>query len=88
MNAHSRASLSAGALHRGPLPREGLAAEGAPGPKFKACLPAGILSAHKIIASSPEMDLPTVSALRVGGLRVGGPRGVGEGGRPRRKDLR
>lgn len=29
---------------------------------------AGVLSAHKIIASSPEMDLPTVSALRVGGM--------------------
>lgn len=29
-------------------------------------LPAGILAAHKIMASSPDMDLATVSALRVG----------------------
>nr|XP_014337134.1 PREDICTED: pyrroline-5-carboxylate reductase 2 isoform X2 [Bos mutus] len=31
---------------------------------------AGILSAHKIIASSPEMDLPTVSALRKMGVNL------------------
>ncbi|XP_019586486.1 pyrroline-5-carboxylate reductase 2 [Rhinolophus sinicus] len=31
---------------------------------------AGILSAHKIIASSPEMDLPTVSALRKLGVNL------------------
>ena len=28
--------------------------------------PAGVLAAHKIMASSPDMDLATVSALRVG----------------------
>lgn len=33
---------------------------------------AGVLSAHKIIASSPEMDLPTVSALRVGEMEGSG----------------
>ena len=37
-------------------------------PSRKALSSVGILSAHKIIASSPEMDLPTVSALRVGGV--------------------
>ncbi|XP_010380389.1 pyrroline-5-carboxylate reductase 2 isoform X4 [Rhinopithecus roxellana] len=31
---------------------------------------AGILSAHKIIASSPEMNLPTVSALRKMGVNL------------------
>uniref|UniRef100_A0A480ZX79 Pyrroline-5-carboxylate reductase 2 isoform 1 n=1 Tax=Sus scrofa TaxID=9823 RepID=A0A480ZX79_PIG len=31
---------------------------------------AGILSAHKIIASSPEMDLPTVAALRKMGVNL------------------
>ncbi|XP_022364040.1 pyrroline-5-carboxylate reductase 2 isoform X3 [Enhydra lutris kenyoni] len=31
---------------------------------------AGILSAHKIIASSPEMDLPTVSSLRKMGVNL------------------
>ncbi|XP_040823991.1 pyrroline-5-carboxylate reductase 2 isoform X2 [Ochotona curzoniae] len=31
---------------------------------------AGILSAHKIMASSPEMDLPTVSALRKMGVNL------------------
>ncbi|XP_008582568.1 PREDICTED: pyrroline-5-carboxylate reductase 2 isoform X2 [Galeopterus variegatus] len=31
---------------------------------------AGVLSAHKIIASSPEMDLPTVSALRKMGVNL------------------
>uniref|UniRef100_A0A452SX11 Pyrroline-5-carboxylate reductase 2 n=1 Tax=Ursus americanus TaxID=9643 RepID=A0A452SX11_URSAM len=31
---------------------------------------AGILSAHKIIASSPEMDLPTVSSLRKLGVNL------------------
>ncbi|XP_055465489.1 pyrroline-5-carboxylate reductase 2 [Psammomys obesus] len=31
---------------------------------------AGVLSAHKIIASSPEMDLPTVSALRRMGVNL------------------
>ncbi|XP_029087136.1 pyrroline-5-carboxylate reductase 2 isoform X2 [Monodon monoceros] len=31
---------------------------------------AGILSAHKIIASSPDMDLPTVSALRKMGVSL------------------
>ncbi|XP_008065694.1 pyrroline-5-carboxylate reductase 2 isoform X2 [Carlito syrichta] len=31
---------------------------------------AGVLSAHKIIASSPEMDLPTVSALRKIGVNL------------------
>uniref|UniRef100_A0A8D2GQU1 Pyrroline-5-carboxylate reductase 2 n=1 Tax=Urocitellus parryii TaxID=9999 RepID=A0A8D2GQU1_UROPR len=31
---------------------------------------AGILSAHKIIASSPEMDLPTVSVLRKMGVNI------------------
>ena len=29
-------------------------------------LPSGVLAAHKIMASSPDMDLATVSALRVG----------------------
>lgn len=28
-------------------------------------VPAGVLAAHKIMASSPDMDLATVSALRV-----------------------
>lgn len=28
--------------------------------------PAGVLAAHKIMASSPDMDLGTVSSLRVG----------------------
>ena len=28
--------------------------------------PAGVVAAHKIMASSPDMDLATVSALRVG----------------------
>ncbi|VFV44214.1 pyrroline-5-carboxylate reductase, partial [Lynx pardinus] len=31
---------------------------------------AGILSAHRIIASSPEMDLPTVSSLRKMGVNL------------------
>lgn len=28
--------------------------------------PAGVVAAHKIMASSPDMDMATVSALRVG----------------------
>lgn len=38
---------------------------------------AGILAAHKITASSPDTDLPTVSGLRVSeGSRAGGGRGA------------
>ncbi|XP_021097909.1 pyrroline-5-carboxylate reductase 2 isoform X2 [Heterocephalus glaber] len=40
---------------------------GAPG---LGCTQQRILSAHKIIASSPEMDLPTVSALRKMGVNL------------------
>lgn len=41
-------------------------------PLLKNLVFAGVLSAHKIIASSPEMDLPTVSALRVGWMERSG----------------
>lgn len=34
--------------------------------------PAGVLAAHKIMASSPDMDLATVSSLRVGAGWQGG----------------
>lgn len=56
-------------------------------------VPAGVLAAHKIMASSPDMDLATVSALRVSagdgrsvvsvsvtGGQGSGPRGCGARG--------
>lgn len=37
-----------------------------PKPKVKIFLFSGILAAHKITASAPDTDLPTVAGLRVG----------------------
>lgn len=54
-----------------------------PSPSFEGRIlfPAGVLAAHKIMASSPDMDQATVSALRVGAtLKQIGSLTEGQGG--------